>query len=114
MPRQDKVPRPTKAQEYEIYFASSQAEKGWRDLKATTANALADCWDALTKDPLRNDQQCHPLRDDLGIVTVKGAAHVRRQYELPGGARIWYYVTESKPKSVYLLDVHTRHPNQTK
>jgi hypothetical protein len=49
MPRQDKVPRPTKLQEYEIYFASSQAEKGWRDLKATTANALADCWDALTK-----------------------------------------------------------------
>lgn len=108
------VERPTKRTEYRIAFATQQAQKGWRDLRATKLNALTDAWDALTHDPVRNDQTCHPLKGDLADVTVAGVAHVRRQYELTGGARLWYYVTEGAPGTVHLLDVHTHHPNATK
>jgi hypothetical protein len=108
------VPRPTKRTEYRIVFATSKAEKGWRDLQATTLNALAEAWDALTKAPTKEDKNCHSLKGSLGKVTANGVSQIRRQYELPGGARIWYYVTEGKPGTVHLLEVHTNHPNQTK
>jgi hypothetical protein len=108
------VPRPIKRSEYKIVFASRQAQKGWRDMAATKLSALADAWDALTSNPLRDDAACHPLKGGLGTITVNGASHVRRQFELPGGARIWFYVTEGKPGTVHLVDVHTHHPNQTK
>jgi len=114
MARQERAQRPTKTTEYDLEFASAQASKGWRDLSATTRNAIADAWDSLTKFPLRNDKQCHPLHGKLSRITLKGIEHIRRQYELPGGARIWYYVVEGKPGTVYILEVHTHHPNQTK
>jgi hypothetical protein len=87
---------------------------GWRNLTATTANALADAWDVLTRDPKANNETCHPLHGDLGTVTVDGARQVRRQYELPGGARLWFYVTDGVPGTVHLLEVHTHHPGATK
>ena len=114
MAKDQAVERPTKRTEYRIVFATRQAEKGWRDHRATSLNAMVDAWDALTRDPEANSPTCHPLKDDLGTVTVAGVAHIRRQYELPGGARVWYYVTSGSPGVVHLVDVHTHHPNATK
>ncbi len=45
------VARPRKKSEYRIVFAERSAEKGWRDLVATTRNAVTDAWDFLTKTP---------------------------------------------------------------
>jgi len=114
MARGDTVPRPTKKTEYRIVFESRSAAVGWQNLAATTTNALAEAWDSLTANPKRNDPICHPLKGDLATVSVRGKELVRRQYELPGGARIWYAVTNGKPGTVHLLNVHTHHPNQTK
>lgn len=114
VPKDVQVERPTKRTEHRLVFATQQAQKGWRDLRATKLNALADAWDALTRDPVRNDPTCHPLKGDLATVTVHGVDHVRRPYELPGGARLWYYVTSGAPGTVHVLDVHTHHPNATK
>jgi hypothetical protein len=114
VPKDTVVARPTKKSEYRIVFATRQAERGWSDLRATTLNAAVDAWDDLTRDPVRNDPKCHPLKAGIGTVTVGGVIHVRRQYELPGGARIWYYVTDGAPGTVYLENVHTHHPNSTK
>ena len=61
MPKDQFVERPTKRSEYRIICATRQAQKGWQDLRATTLSALADAWDALTRDPLRDDPTCHPL-----------------------------------------------------
>lgn len=36
------VPRPRKKSEYELSFASNDAERGRRDLVATQRNAMAD------------------------------------------------------------------------
>ncbi len=108
------VARPRKKSEYRIVFAERSAEKGWRDLVAPTRSAVADAWDFLTKTPTAQSVTCHPLRGDLAVIRRDGVEHVQWQYELPGGARIWYYVTTSGTPTVYLVRVATAHPNQTK
>lgn len=111
MAKGSKVDRPQKSHEYRIVFGSRDAEKGWQDLRATQRNVLADAWDALTKNPLELSPQMHPLKGSLGGVFRGGLHYEQRQFELSGGARIWFYVDEM---TVVLVNVHTRHPNQTK
>lgn len=113
MSKKSRVERPTKKAEYAIYFATRDAERGWRDLKATTQNALADSWDFLTRTPQDHTPVNYPLRGDLSTVTRNGVKHARWQHKLTtkGDARIWFYVDQ---RCVYLVEVHTSHPNATK
>jgi hypothetical protein len=39
------VPRPRKKAEFQILFATRQADKGWQDLLATTHNSIVDAWE---------------------------------------------------------------------
>lgn len=111
MSRASEVRRPLKKAEFRLEFATRQAEKGWNDLLGTTRNAVVDAWDFLTRNPQESSARNHRLRAELSTVTRDGRIHERWQHELPGGARIWFYVDG---QVVYLVDVHTRHPNQTK
>lgn len=111
MARKSRVERPTKSYEYEIVIATREAEVGWRDLKSTQRNVLADAWDYLTRHPLDANPTAHPLRGELGTIHRAGDSHARWQYELSGGARIWYFVVD---RIVNIEQVHTHHPNQTK
>lgn len=105
------VSRPRKRAEYEIRFATRQAEKGWHDLLATTRNAVVDAWDFLTRTPDDVSGKNHPLKGELATVSREGNPFDRWQHELPGGAKIWFYIDG---QVVHLVEVHTRHPNQTK
>jgi mRNA-degrading endonuclease RelE of RelBE toxin-antitoxin system len=107
------VPRPQKSTEYVIRYGSHEAEKGWRDLLATQRNAVVDAWDRLTTHPLDEDTRCHQLKGELTFITRNGMRYGQRQYELTGGARIWFYV-DPGTRSVVLVRVSTAHPNQTK
>jgi hypothetical protein len=111
--KEAKVERPTKKSEYEIRFASVQAQRGWSDLRATSRNVLVDAWDFLTRTPLDVTPTNYPLKGELGIVLRGGAEHVRWQLKpsRQGDARIWFYVSG---QVVYLERVHTHHPNPTK
>lgn len=53
------------------------------------------------------------MRGDLQWLTRAGKKHERWQHKptAAGDARIWFYV---EGQVVYLEQVHTRHPNQTK
>lgn len=108
-----KVQRPTKKSEYEIEFASQGAQKGWRDLLATTRGPMVDCWDFLTKTPLDNTPTNSPMKGRYEKVTRDGRQYDRWQYKptAKGDARIWFYVDE---QTVYLERVFTHHPNETK
>lgn len=117
MSKQSRVPRPIRKVEYEIFFASKHAERGWQDLNATTLNALATAWEFLTRTPQERSERCHEMKAELARITRGNIDHERWQYELPGGARIWYWVvapSKSKSGQVWLEQVHTRHPNETK
>jgi hypothetical protein len=109
--RGDRVPRPAKSTDYEIKLSSRSAERGWTDLMGSQKNALADAWDLLTKEPLTESHKCHRLRGELASVTRDGETHDRRQYELNGGARLWFNVVG---RTVHIFEAHTNHPNQTK
>jgi hypothetical protein len=112
--KQEKVERPTKKSEYDIVFASVGARKGWTDLKATIRAPLTDAWDFLTRTPLERTPTNYPLRGEQhGLVVRDGKTHQRWQHKptAQGDARIWFYV---EGQTVYLEQVHTHHPNQTK
>ncbi len=113
MAKSAKVERPTKKVEYELRFASVPAKRGWTDLQATIRNSLVDTWDFLTKTPRATTPTNYRLRGELGVVKRDGSTHERWQHKptLKGDARIWFYVAD---QVVYLEQVHTRHPNETK
>lgn len=113
MAKDTKVDRPTKKSEYLLRFASTQARKGWHDLVATIRGPLADSWDFLTKTPLEQTPTNYPLQASLATVTRNGRTYQRWQHKptRKGGARIWFYVDD---QVVYLEQVHTTHPNETK
>lgn len=108
-----RVERPLKKIEYSIVFASRSAAKGWQDLCASTRSPMVDAWDFLTKTPELHTPTNTPLKGELGVVTRDGIAHQRWQHKptAKGDARIWFYVDG---RTVYLEQVHTRHPNETK
>lgn len=113
MPKGNAVSRPIKKSEYSIVFASTGAEKGWRDLKATILGPLTDSWDFLVRTPTERTPSNYPLKGELGVVTYRGRDHVRWQHKptRQGDARIWFFVDG---QTVFLEQVHTAHPNQTK
>lgn len=109
----DLVPRPPRKTEYEIRFATVDARRGWRDLAATIRNPLTESWDFLTRTPLSTTPTNYRLRGELGVISRDGTAYERWQHKptVRGTARIWFYVHE---RTVFLEQVHTSHPNQTK
>ena len=113
------VPRPIKGTEYEIFFGSAAAQRGWTDLKASAKNALADAFDYLTAHPAKYDpDRCYRLRGDLETVLVNGEALPQWQYKVTDGARLWYAVHEpnakaKEPGRVYITRAATGHPNET-
>jgi|SRR5699024_2063236 len=113
MAKNTKVPRPTKNSEYDLHFATREAQKGWRDLVATIRGPLAETWDFLTRTPLDKTPTNYPLKGKLSTITREGITHQRWQHKptKQGDARIWFYV---EGKIVHLEQVHTSHPNQTK
>lgn len=112
MAKKVKVERPTKRSEYDIHFASTAAQKGWRDLVATTRNPLVDAWDFLTRTPHAITPTNYPLKGELSTVVRDGVRHDRWQHKPTrgGGSRIWFYVEGSV---VYLERVTTSHPQET-
>lgn len=107
------VPRPPKRTEYEIRFATTNARKGWRDLVATIRNPMADTWDFLTRTPLSTTPTNYRLKGELSTIQRGRETHDRWQHKpaIKGTARIWFYVDG---RTVFLEQVHTSHPNETK
>ncbi|SDS81231.1 hypothetical protein SAMN04489834_2204 [Microterricola viridarii] len=113
MAKDELVARPIKKTEYTIRFASTGAQKGWRDLVAMIRNPMTDVWDFLTKTPTARTPTNYPLRGNLEFIQRGGKSHARWQHKptAKGDARIWFYVDG---QDVFLEQVHTHHPNATK
>lgn len=107
------VPRPPTKAEYEIRFATIDAQKAWRDLVATIRSPMSETWDFLTRIPLATTATNYRLKGELGKIQRGGVVHERWQHKptAKGTARIWFYVDA---RIVYLEQVHTSHPNETK
>lgn len=112
MAKEASVPRPVKKSEYVLKFATTQAQKGWRDLVATKRSTMSDTWDFLTRTPLARTPANYPLKGSLATVTRGGKSFERWQHKptLKGSARVWFFIDGN---TVYLEQVHTAHPNET-
>ena len=105
------VPRPLKSSEFAVEHVTSQAATGWRDILAAQKNAAADARGRLAKAPHHSDPKCHQPKGQLATSVRDGIIHDQWQYELTGGARMWFYV---EGRTVKIANVFTNHPNQTK
>ncbi|MEU3269372.1 hypothetical protein ABZ639_00935 [Saccharomonospora sp. NPDC006951] len=74
---------------------------------------MTDAWDFLTRTPLATTPANYRLKGELGTIERSGVTHERWQHKptRKGTARIWFYVDE---RTVFLEQVHTSHPNETK
>ena len=104
---------PRFAEPAEIRFATSDAQKGWRDLVATMRGPTTETWDFLTRTPLATTPTNYRLKGELATIRREGTTHERWQHKptAKGSARIWFYVHR---RTVFLEQVHTSHPNETK
>lgn len=74
---------------------------------------MADSWDFLTKTPLATTPTNYRLKGELGTLVRGGSSHEGWQHKptSKGTARIWFFV---EGRTVFLEQVHTSHPNETK
>lgn len=109
------VQRPTKKSEYTLQHVDRSCEVGWENLCASQRNSCAGLFDRLAADPTHvdNPDKQHRLKGTLSTATVLGVEYDQWQYELAKGARVWYVIDHTN-KTVFLTNVATAHPNQTK
>ena len=118
MSHTDDVPQPFRKTDYRIRFATHTAEKGWRDLVATSRNAAVAAWEHLTATPTQRTDDCYPLAGRLATIMIDGQPHQRWQYKSTRGGRIWYAIVPAAKGAdqagiVMLERVETGHPNET-
>lgn len=112
MPNQ-RLPRPLKKSEFEIFLETKSAAKGWKDFVATRRNEAVSTWDFLTTTPFEVNLHNYKLKSNLATISRNGERFDRWQYKpsLTGDIRIWFYIVGKK---VFIENVFTHHPNKTK
>ena len=111
--KEERVERPLRKSEFEIYFDTRSAMQGWRDFVATRRNEAVVAWDFFTSNPLEQTHNNYQLKSNLAFLIRAGESFERWQYKPSSTSdiRIWFYVKQNR---VLLEQVHTHHPNQTK
>lgn len=116
--RGERVARPTKRTEYELFFCTREAAKGWVDCLAVVArNAMVDAYDRLTQQPRDETERQYRLRADYATGTYGGQTYERWQYKISSGGRIWYLVddtpTNRSAGRVLVERAEPGHPKET-
>lgn len=93
---------------YPIYAKNKSVADDWTALCATYENAARRCYDHLALTP--NERPQNPARGHAlrGVLGRRGL----HQYEVGGGARVWY-VVEDVDHIVVIREVHISHPKAT-
>jgi hypothetical protein len=103
--RADEIPRP--APEL-VRAADSNAASGWDELARQLPSALHVAWVAITSNPRRTERRQHRLKGSLDSATVAGISLEQRQYEVSGGARIWYAIDDAN-RTLWITQARTGH-----
>jgi len=109
--RGEQVPHPA-AGRWTLRFADDKTAKGWRDIKATARNNLAEAWVWLTNDPRHHTSRQHQLRSDLATGVMDGKTLEQWQYEVTSGGRLRYLIDDAT-KTVWLVQAKAGHPKDT-
>lgn len=96
--RRRRVAPPPRVPEWDLHFLDRSAEEGWDDLCGRAPGPTRDAYDQIRTDPKHVSGRQHPLRGALETKTIGGVAMRHWQYEVLGGARIWYAIDEANQR----------------
>jgi len=109
--RGDQVPRP---KPWRVLLHNTEAARGWAELERQALDVLDRAWVEMTAEPrsVANPGRQHRLKAVLGAVKVGGAELEQWQYEVTGGARIWYAIDDQE-RTLWVTKAETGHPGIT-
>ncbi|MGH8909794.1 MAG: hypothetical protein ACRD0K_25700 [Egibacteraceae bacterium] len=111
--RGDHAALPPGQGEWDLVFETTEAARGWEQLRRPAPGALLEAWRHLRTDPRRRDRRQRPLKgSDLGVRKIGGQVLEQWQYEVTGGGRIWYCIDEQQV-TVRLTWAGADHPTRT-
>lgn len=114
--RGDVVPQPTLDGEWEIYFATTEAARGWTELVNAARTNTRQAWEIMGVQPGpgpgKPTARHHPLRYDLSTNEFKGQRLQQWQIEVTGGGRIWY-LCDAERQTVWVKYAGVGHPKST-
>lgn len=130
MPREERIARPARTDEWEIVAADKGVAEDWTRWAKQEPNALAAAHDQLSRHPTAFSPRQKKLEGKTwGTGTYEGQKFDRWQYEVTSGGRIFYFVDDPtdggrrKPeprgrgprprRRVIIEAVHPGHPKGT-
>ena len=113
--RNDPAIRPARVGEWTLRHASNEAASGWDNLCRQQPGPIASLYDRLIRDPraVDNAERQGRLKGSLSTAVIKGKPLEQWQYEVAGGGRVWYAVSDADT-IVWITKASARHPNETK
>jgi len=112
--RGERVAPPPGPGEYDLFFATSEAAKGWVDLCGQAPANAYELWRRLRLDPAPRAQTTrhHQLKGSLSTAAYRGRWLPQWQYEVTAGGRVWFLVDVGL-RRVYLTYARVGHPKAT-
>ena len=112
--RGDRVAPPPPPDGYTLKYATTDAMKGWEELCQQAPASTRKAYEAIESDPCPAPPTTrhHQLKGQLSTGVHGGQALPQWQYEVTGGARVWYLVDHATP-TCWVKHAGTGHPKQT-
>src|SRR5262245_35005968 len=101
--RGDRAAPPPGPDEWDVLLRTSEAADGWAELSRAAPGPTWEAWVILRTRPTRpaNPERQHKLKWAVEAREIKGKKLDQWQYEVTGGARIWY-CPDPDTKTVYM------------
>lgn len=130
MPRQERIARPARTDEWEVVAADKGVADDWERWAKQEPNALAAAYDQLATHPTQFSSRQRRLEGNTyGTGSYEGKGFDRWQYEVTAGGRIFYFVDDPtdggrkksqregrgpRPRKRVIVEaVHPGHPKAT-
>jgi len=110
--RRRRVAPPPRVPEWDFHYLDMAAEDGWGELSNQAPGPTRDAYEQVRRDPRRISGRQHQLRGELMTKTIGGVVMEQWQYEVTGGARIWYAI-DDRAHTLILTHAGVGHPRQT-
>lgn len=89
------VRRPTRAGTWKVVARSKKVSEKWDEFSKQVSGECQRIYDQLATNPLYDDgDRQQRLVGEAGRVTFEGVQYERRQIDVTGGARVWYFVDD--------------------
>lgn len=87
------VTRPTRPGTWSVVARSQKVSEKWDEFSKQAAGECQRVFDQLATNPLYEDgDKQQRLVGEAGRVTFKGVQYERRQIDVTGSGRVWYFV----------------------